>query len=326
MHRLALLMLLCCLALTGCSTKDPLTDISREAPESGLPLAWEKSATSNAANATLWFRCGTEGLLAPESRTLSLSPTSPYELTLLQALVSGPSGSVRGLTDVFPPGTQVLSTHRAGRMLFVTLSRQILNAYADEPAAWRSDPAWQTEVPLRRSLAMQAIAATVTENCEVDQVVILVDEGMKITDSMRLRESYYQRSGDGDALAAPLTRDETLLLTPANTLSVILRYWHARDWQRLYLYLCETDPATGLERPELAAFLQEMEDMPHLTDFTISPGNVTPGGQQAVFTLQATLMHQGADMPLSGVIRLHQEGGLWRIGLSQLTERAVELP
>lgn len=315
MRRLMLmLLLLCCLSLCSCRTQDPLTHVSSEAPASGLPTSSEESAAHQHGSATLWFRYSTEPFLAPESRVLSLSPTAPYELTLLQALISGPG--TPGLAGVFPPGTQVIATHREGRLLFVTLSRQILNSYADEPANWQQSAQWQTEAPLRRRLAMQSIVATVTENCDVDQVVILVDQGMQITDSMRLRESYYLGTADASALAAPLTRDERLLLTPANTLAVILDLWRARDWQRLGLYVAESDQT---------AFFQAAESLPHLMDYEISPGSITPEGQ-AVFTLQATLAESGSPMPLTGVIRLHREGGLWRIGMNQLTERAVTLP
>lgn len=327
MRRLTLLLLLCCLALCGCRSQDPLTEVSSEAPASGLPTASEESAARQRESATLWFRFGTEAYLAPESRVLSLSPTSPYELTLLQALVSGPAGSANGLTGVFPPGTQVLSTHREGRLLFVTLSRQILNAYADEPANWQQSAQWQTEAPLRRKLAMQSIAATVTENCDVDQVVILVDQGMQITDSMRLRESYYLLNGNDSALAAPLTRDDTLLLTPATTMSVIMDCCSARDWPQLYRYLAATDPATGSARPTEDDFIQLMEALPHLVDYTLSPGSVSSDGQRAVFTLSATLLDAGATIPVNDVIiRLVRENGLWRIGLSQLTEGAVKVP
>lgn len=325
MRRL-ILLLLCCLALCACKAQDPLTEVSSEAPR-GLPMASEESAARQQESATLWFRFGAEALLAPESRVLTLSPTSPYELTLLRALVSGPAGSASGLTGVFPPGTQVLSTHREGRLLFVTLSRQILNAYADEPEDWQQSAHWQTEAPLRRKLAMQSIAATVTENCDVDQVVILVDEGMQVTDSMRLRDSYYLLPGDASALAAPLTRDESLLLTPATAMSAILDCCSARDWPRLYLYLASADPATGAARPAQEDFIRQMEALPHLADFTLSSGSVSPDGQRAVFTLDATLLDAGAAVPVHDrIIRLVRENGLWRIGLSQLTEGAVTGP
>lgn len=321
-----LIPLLLCLLLSGCTANDPLMPMASTATDLSVPAPAAEEAAPREETATLWFRFGDEALLAPETRALNLSPTAPYELTLLQALVSGPSASSTELSGLFPSGTRVTSTYRQGRMLFVTLSPQIMNDWADEPDGWQSLPEWQEEVPLRRMLGMQAIAATVTENCDVDQVVVLVDQGLQITDSLRLRQSYYRTGGDNGALAAPLARDESLLLTPATTLSVILQCWSERDWTRLYPFIARTDPATGLERPAFEDFALLMDAQPHLTDSAFQGGSITADGRCATFTIDASLMLDGHTAFIdNGVIRLHRERGVWRIGLSQLMEREVHV-
>lgn len=316
-------LLLMLLLLTGCSA-DPLLPVTTNDPSAQVPsptAAPEKAWRQESA--TLWFRFGSEALLAPESRVLSLSPTAPYEFSLLQALVSGPSASSPELRSLFPPGTQILSTQRHDRRLFVTFSRQIMNAYADEPDNWGSSEFWRTEAPLRRELAMQAIAATVTENCDVDEVVILVEQ-QQVTNSLRLRQSYYLTGSDSVSLADPLTRDETLLLTHRRCMEIILECWSTRDWQRLHQYTAAFDPSTGLQRPDEAAFADQMARLPHLTEYTVSFGSVSADGQQAVFSLTGRCMQDGSTIDLNNaVIRLHQENGQWRIAMSQLTVREV---
>lgn len=326
--RLKLLMLLSlCLLLSGCAAHDPLAPMASTATDLPIPAPAAAEAHSREEAATLWFRFGDEALLAPESRVLALSPTAPYELTLLQALVGGPAASSTELSGLFPPGTRVTATYRQGRMLFVTLSRQIMNDWSDEPVNWHSLPEWREEVPLRRLLSMQAIAATVTENCDVDQVVILIEQGVQVTDSLRLRQSYYRAGGGDSTLAAPLTRDESLLLTPATTLSVILQCWSERDWQRLYPFIARTDPANGLDRPAYDDFAAQMAALPHLTGSSFSGGSVSPDGLYAAFTFDAALMADGQTGAIeSGLIRLYRERGVWRIGLSQLTSREVSAP
>lgn len=327
MKRLTMLVLLCaCLLLAGCAPRDPLADMASTATDLFIPAPEDDGAIRRSETATLYFRFGTEGLLAPETRTLALSPTAPYELTLLQALLSGPSASSLELSGLYPPGTRVLSTLRQGRTLFVTLSRQIMNKWPDEPDGAPADEQ-AAEIRLRRLLGMQAIAATVTENCDADTVVILVEQGGELTGSLRLRESYYRTGADASVLAEPLTRDETLLLTPATTLQVILQCWAERDWQRLYPFVARTDPATGTARPDYAVFIAAMNRLPHLTDSRFTGGSVSPDGLSAVFTLDAQLLADGHPAALhSAVIRLHRERGIWRIGLSQLTEREVSAP
>lgn len=317
-------LLLCLMLLGGCSAPDPLQQAASPAGDVHIPAAGaDASLPQGEETATLWFRFGTEPLLAPETRSLRRSPTAPWEFTLLEALIGGPAAASTELRGLFPPGTQVLSTQRHERRLFVTLSHQIMNAYADEPDNWAASEAWREEAPLRRILAMQAIAATVTESCDVDEVVILVEQ-KQITNSLRLRQAYYLTGDDAAILAEPLTRDESLLLTHRRCMEIILQCWSERNWLRLHRYVAASDPATGQQRPGEASFAAEMETLPHLISFDLSGGSVSGNGQQAVFTLEGRCMASGREYDLhSAVIRLLREQGQWRIPLSQLTGREV---
>lgn len=326
MMRRLLPLLLMCLLLCGCTAHDPIAPMASIGDELAIPAPDGSAAIPREDTVTLWFRLGTEPLLAPETRTLSLSPTASFELTLLQALTGGPAAASTELTGVFPPGTRVTAAHRQGRTLFVTLSRQIMNDFADEPKDWAARADWAEEVPLRRLLGMQAIAATVTENCAVDEVVILVEQSQPGSDSLRLRQRYYRTISDETALAAPLRRDESLLLTPHNTARVILSCWQSRNWARLYQFVARTDPADGTARPGYDAFAQQMSALPHLTGFTISPGSVSADGQRAVLAAEVALLDEGDAATAAWTLQLHRERGLWRIGLSELTGREALLP
>ncbi len=316
-------LLLCCLLLTGCTAHDPLLPMSAPAQESGdaIPLPASEALPQTRQQAILWFRLEGEPLLAPEVRDLDLSPTEPYERTLLQALLRGPSVSQTELTGLFPSGTRCTATYREGRRLFVTLSRQVMNAYPDETFI-RTE-----ESRMRRLLAMQGIAATVTENCDVDEVIVLVEQGDELTDSLRLRQRYYQTGDDPNALAEPLTRDESLLLTHGTALDVILRAWSERDWTRLYRCISRQDPVTGQSRPAESDFPALMEALPHLIRYAADGGSVSPDGSQATFTLDVLLLQDGREYALHGLtIRLHRERGIWRMGLTQLTDRLEVTP
>ena len=169
---------------------------------------------------------------------------------------------------------------------------------------------------------MQSIAATLTENCGVQRVIILVADSKTASDSLRLKESYYLLS-DSAAAADPLERDESLLLTPTRTAEIILQCWQEADWTRLYRYIARTDPATGAERPSEDAFREAVAALPRLTDFTVSGGSMN--GSQAVFTASGSYLDNGQEVPFTGrILRLTYERGLWRIGLSQLTEGGLQ--
>lgn len=312
-------LLFCCLLLTGC-TRDPLSPIAAPSANA-IPAPVVTGLPENKDLATLWFRYGTEPLLAPETRVITHSRAEGHALSILRALVAGPGAASNRLGGLFPQGTQVLSCTQSDNIMFVMLSRHIMNGYADEPAAWRDDPYWAAEVPLRRKLAMQSIAATLTENCGVDTVVILVEQSG--SDSLRMRNSYYTL--DGDASLAPyLIRDESLLLTPARTAEVILQCWQERDFSRLYNYVAATDPVNGAARPEEADFLAMMADAPQLLHAKAEGGSVSMNGNTALFTLSGAWLEDGTEVPFNGmVLRLTREQGVWRVGLSQLRREAT---
>ena len=316
--RISLLLLLCCLLLSGC-TRDPLAPIAAPSVNS-IPAPVVSGLPEQSDLATLWFRYGAEPLLAPETRVITHSRAEGHALAIMQALIDGPGASSNGLDGLFPQGTQVISCTQSGDIMFVMLSKHIMNGYADEPAAWRDDPYWAAEVPLRRELAMQSIAATLTENCTVDTVVILVEHSG--SDTLRLRQSYYME--DSDALAEPLTRNESLLLSPARTAEVILQCWQEGDFARLYHYVAAIDPAVGISRPEESEFLTLMADMPRLLHARAEGGSVSLDGKTAVFTVSGVWLDEGNETPFNGmVLRLTREQGVWRISLSQLRREAL---
>lgn len=313
-------LLLMCLLLCGCA-KDPIAPATDIALSAEIPAPIVTDLPQNQDQATLWFRFGEEPLLACETRIITHSRTESHALAILRALIGGPSAASTELTSLFPQGTQVISCTQSGRVMFVTLSRHIMNGYADEPADWRNQPVWAIEVPLRRELAMQSIAATLTENCDVDTVVILVEQTDTATDSLRLRQSYYTLDGDM-TLAAPLARNEQLLLTPARTAEVILQCWQEGDFARLYRYIARTDPATGAARPEEDVFIQLMTGVQPLLHAQAEGGSVTANGQRAVFTVYGAYWDSGEERPFTGmVLQLVREKGVWRVGLTQLTGR-----
>lgn len=309
-----LLLLLLALLLTGCAAH-PLSDAAVPLPAGvAAPSPNAPDALTGSDSVTLWFRYLDEPLLAPESRTLTLPADQPLELSLVSALLAGPDVQSAHLTALFPAGTRVLSTVRQGRTLFVTLSREIMGAYPDEPRAWRDDPYWAIEVPLRRKLCMQSLIATVTENCDVDAIQVLVESGGEATDSLRMRQGYYLTGGDEAALAEPLRRDDALLLTPSTTLRTLLTLWQQRDWTRLPRYL--TDASLRAEA---------LDSLPHLIAADFSGPSLTGG--TATFTVSASLRGEaGAKELTAKPLRLRWMDGLWRAEFEALTGWLEDTP
>lgn len=310
LHSLLLTLLVCLAAatLSGCSSAGhPLEEMATElSPEAlaAAPRPEAPEALQTRDTFTLYFRYLNEPLLAQEARSIAHSPDQSVERALVAALVGGPDVQSPWLEGLFPPGTRVLSTLRQGRTLFVTFNQQLMNAYPDEPDSWEEDPRWRTEAPLRRRLCMQSLVATITENCDVDSVVVLVEQ-QTVTDSLRLRAAFYLDRETPSAIAPPLQRDDALLLSPGTAMQTILTCWQNRDWLRLSRYLSDDAELTAL---------------PHLIDVAFTGPTLSPDGQTATFTLSGTIRRNGVDSAFAGcILRLQKAGGLWLLPPHQLT-------
>ncbi|MBQ8654149.1 MAG: GerMN domain-containing protein [Clostridia bacterium] len=314
--RILTLMLMLLMLLSSCTQQtSPVGALSTMIPgvRAQLPDASPPEEMNRQETAALYFRYMDEPYLAAEYRVVTQSANKPYEQALLSALVSGPSGL--DLTSLFPAGVQVLSASRQGRTLFVTLSKEIMNPYPDEVIATYST----RDAILRRRLCMQSIAATVTENCDVDQVQILVQQDAAMTGSLRLEKRYFLTGESG--LTEPFGRDESLLLTPHTTMNVILQLCRQQDWQRLYHYLIRVDQTLNASRPSYESFVAAMDALPALTEYACSTGSVSQYGQTAAFVCDASLrLEDGRQVDKTGsILRLTRENGLWRITLDSLT-------
>lgn len=323
---LCALLLGCLIILGGCErmTVNPFAENLATAVPGVDPLLPEVSGDGRALqtreNAALYFRYLTEPYLAPEYRTVTQAAGQSYEMALIGQLISGPGRSAE-LGGLFPAGTRVLSTVKQGRTLFVTLSSAIMNGYPDEPSDWQSSAEWREEVPLRRRLCMQSLVATVTENCDVDQVQVLVQQDSLTVRSLRLQKSYFMDGSEADDVIGPMRRDGSLLLEPDTTLRVILSCWQAQDWQRLYQYIALYDPQTGTGRPAMRDFLTTMEQLPRITGFSAGSGSVSPEGERVTCGVCFTLLGgNGAESTVEDrMVRLYRENGLWKTTLKQLT-------
>lgn len=321
-----LLCLTLCLLLSGCHTPmvNPLVESAATTvpgTDPVLPAARDDTLVQLHGDATLYFRYMDEPFLAAETRTVTQQPNQPYELALVQELIAGPGTRSSELHSLFPSGARVLSSVRQGRTVFITLSGEIMNGYSDEPSAWQNDPAWQVELPLRRQLCMQSIVATITENCDVDQVQILVEDGSILSGSMRLQKRYFQQDPSDLTLVGPMTRDATLLLEPDTTLSVLMDCWSMQDWQRMYRYIAARDPQTREERPELRDFISMMESAHAMVDWSSYGGSVGPSGVVMTYAIDLVMRDaDGYEYEATGrILRLYRDSDVWKVTMSQLT-------
>lgn len=320
LKRCALLALLTLsLLLTSCASllPDPVRDaVGTLSPEEEavFPAAQAPESAAARREVTLYFRYGDQPYLAPEIRTVTIAADQSLEMVLLQELSKGPGSRSTQLTAALPEGCGFIAAVSQERTLFVTLGSSILKGWTDEPADWTASAYWQVEAPLRRQLCVQSIVATLTENCDYDQVQFLVEQTNVLRDSLRLRQSWFLDGADDTVLSDPIPRQEELLLSPGNTLRALLDAWKSRDAALLYGYLTQ--------RPDLADCQQAVTDAPLLLSYAFSGGAVSPDGQTIHYTLRLCWQDtSGQSRETSGLaVRLTRVDGLWKLPWAQFTQ------
>lgn len=306
---LAVLLAALCGLLCSCTrAANPLVQ-AEATPLPGVEqrLHAATAAEDNAASwdVVLYFRYLDYSMLAGESRTLTVRKDESSEAALVRALLAGPSAGEMNLRRALGEDVGLKEVTASGDMLFITLTNSLLRDGI--PDGWHSDEFWAEEAPVRRRLAMASIADTVMENLPYTRVQILIDGGESA--AIRLDRSYYLTGEQGPA--DPLSRDESLLLSPYNTAALLMEAWRSRDFDTIYDFTVAED----LPVPE--QFRAEIDAAPSLSDYTLTAGMVN--GERAALNVDASLLTDGASTALEAwPLTLEKQGGVWKIPLETL--------
>ncbi len=277
---IALIIAMALFLLAGCapitppsptaSPQAPIADAPELSPQAG-------EGETERREVALYFQMRGENMLVRETRTVRVPMDTQLEEVLIGALIEGPSPQLLGLTGLFNAGTKVVSVSKSGTLLTVTLSREFLATPADAPATWNNDPAWRSEVLLRRRLALSSIVNTITEATDYTAVQLLVQQGKDDAAGQRISRSEIYESAAAGSILTPVSREEYTILTHYNTAYAILNSWRSKDFIRLYRFI-----TAG---PTEAAFQQEIVAYDRsLTSFSLTPGIVSSDGKTAVIS------------------------------------------
>ncbi len=314
----ALLLLLCAALLTGCAVAPPDTLVRSDHGDTPLISAGTVEREPEKYTATLYFRYADTEYLAPETREITRSGDETLEKALVRALLAGPGALSPMLSPLFPGGVEVLSTTLQDDLLLVMFSEELTSRYADE-AGVTNAAYWLSEAPLRRKLAMDALAATLTGAGLCSRVQVLLWRQTQAATTLRLPAGYLSATDDETPLD-PFSRDESVILTAHNTASAILKCWMSQDWQALYRFLSTVDEK-GVARPGDQTAYADFAAGALLTSFTLSPGETSADGASCVLLAELSLRTRGGDDRALGAypIYLRRENGLWTMDYARLT-------
>lgn len=288
MKRALLIACLACALTLACACAP--ADFLRSDVQEALPPVSAAQGNADVLTATLYFPYLDSGMLTAESRMLVVSRDESAEAVLIQALLDGPGAASPDLERLFEQDVKLMGVRSQEDLLYVTFSSELL----EQPQSG-AEQAQQS-----RTLALEAVVASVTECFDYTAVQFMISGSQGDT---RLDYGYLSTglSGPSD----PLTRNESLLLTPHNTAAALMAAWQTRDFDALYAYT--------YNRPLYEAFLSGLNPCLSLTSYNVSPGSVSPDGRQAVVTLTLTVSDESGSRLLDAYpLRLKRDSGVWK--------------
>ena len=303
------LLLICILALgalllSACGQQPP-EGLVKESPENAATI--EAEPQENAARSmadTLYFPYADTALLRRESREITLLPNESREKALVRALLEGSREA--GSRALFPEKTEVLSTQAQDGMIYITFNEALYDRYADE------DPD-RDGAARRRRLAMDALAATLTESGEYRGVQVLVRAEANVGKSMRLTTRFFRE--EPETTVPPLVRQSASLPTPSAYADALLTAWQNRSAADLAAFISAREPWSQ------ASLNTDLADAPALLTFAVYDGTVAPDGSSAVVCADLILRDKDGNEYAADACPLPfiSEGGAWKIRRSRLT-------
>lgn len=311
------------LALVCCScTTTPFSPVrEREDPADGQYVIdispADKSEAYDSVRETLYFRLGSEDLLAPMMVGLDLAVDQTREEAVITALLNGPSGN-HELSGVIPEGTKLVSVKSQHGYLEVTLSSDFFDVPKDAPKDWQSYESWRSEINRARLLATYSIVNSITEMGVYSNVLILIDTNSD-GNGQRVDRSLFGIEVDSEAEPIePLGRDTSLILTPIKAAQIVLDAQKAQDTDTIarYVYFAEGTPSAQTLKETL------------LSDITISSYDLLSGGgavtsldgQSAVITLDyETIVYGSQRQSTIGVpLKMVLDDNIWKVDYESL--------
>ncbi|MDD3919680.1 MAG: GerMN domain-containing protein [Eubacteriales bacterium] len=299
-----ILILLLVLLLCGCSVSTIREDGIRE----DLPGIDPNAGVGRDINITLYYRLSGEPALVPVQRTITVRSNEYAEAAVIRRLLEGPSSLSWDLISAFPKDVRLVDISKDGKILYVTFSREILDA---DTSGERAD----AEESYR--LCVYSIVNTLTALDSNTRVQIMVDldgtgEGSRVAASLLGFSSHNSNS----QWLEPLSFQEDVLVTPAKVAEYILEHLKNEEYAEAHSLFAESETG-GLQKPDYAAFETQMLSLGKVTDYRIIKEEIAEDNRSAVVTLDVswTSRDNGQSNAVKNVrVRMLQEGELKKMG------------
>ncbi len=302
MRRIVCLALMALLLLTGCTK----SVIQEDAVKDALPGLYPDAGVAKDQEVTLYFRLAGEPLLVPVKRMVSVRSSEYAERAVMRALIEGPSALSQELTGVIPEGVRLVDTASDGNILYVTLSRELI----DPP----KNPVDREELALTRRMAVYAIVNSLCELSGYSRVQLRVDmtntgQGTRVTPSM------VGFAEDSAQWLDTMSKEESVIANPKNIAELILQHLAAGELTDAYQLFAEMEQGER-QKPDYAAFETEMLTLGHVEEFQINGYEISEDGRTATVRANIAWRPRGGNETTRGnvVLNFELEGSLYKMG------------
>ena len=291
--------------------------------DSGNPVIPPADSTvSRSREVQLYFRFGSEGYLACETRLIEVRASERLEAAVLRELIRGPSSEHAELTRLIQAQTQIGEITEQGDTLYVTLSADFLRSAVNQPEGWGEDAALVRENFLQRRLAVYSVVNTLSNLGTYSHVQILVDsEGEGVGELLPRRPfGFVDDAASKEKPLPPLPYEDSVVLDAENTVACVLQALVEKNWSSAYAFVAGQNES-GIIRPlydTAAANLQRFEIA--VQSYEIVGSAVSHDGQSSV--VRADIEYRRADGSTvkreSYPVRLLLHGEIWKLDYERL--------
>ncbi|MFA5675115.1 MAG: GerMN domain-containing protein [Christensenellales bacterium] len=302
------------MALCGCgsSAKKPFQNMPDINPKA-------ESANKDTVNVALYYCYNGERLLASETRAIEVPVNDSLEAAVVRAIIAGPSAEMDELSGLFWDGVKLIRVDSNADIFFVTLSEEFITT---TPAAAVLD---EPNTQERKKLAIYSIVNTIVEMGKFSRVQVYVDRQGGVGQRITLVEAGW--SDENTTHLEPLPRNQSIILTPQNTLVQALDSYSKKDWTRLYDFTAYMSK-DGSIKPDITDFSAALAATGNVLDsFFVTDANVSLSGQSAVVMLDYTLStREGDSVTRSGIpVVLVREHEIWKLTYASLVDVLINV-
>lgn len=260
---------------------------------------------------SLYYRYGSLPYIAKQTREVTASPDENLLLVIANELFSGPDAGHPELKPLFHSQTRAIAVSESDSTLTILLNDAVYLSLSDEPSNWKSDEGWKSEILLRRHMALESLALTLTQFGKYSRIMVLVQNSRDISITERLTSRFF---GDNFAkVLSPLTRTTEYLLSPKKTAEIAIDALMQKDAETLEAVIVESDRQYA--RPS---------SFPTIFSFTVKDAEVLSGSGDAVAECEITYSRQGVEKTITYPLLLINDNDIWKVSGLSLLLSAVE--